>query len=369
MALALPFEGLPPIWQVLFSASFVVIVLMLVWTTLLFVKAQRARRRPPPAPADGADDVHVGLPRARAQRGGDDRRQRRPAAGRAGGRSGTSSSSTMARTTARRRSSPASATRAHVLRRDATPRARGQGGGAQPCVSARSASSSARGRPRPRDRRHRRRRRATAPTTPRATRPRTSPRISVGGVQSLVRIYNRDHLLTRLQDVEFGVYGFLYQAGRNGWGTAGMGGNGQFNRLIGSGRRRRPPRAMARSPDRGSGSRDPAARRRLGGPPGAACGRRAAGPSRPAAAAAAADALVTGRPSGDGAARRARAGTPVAARPLRSGRLPAAAAHPGPDRPGARRLASTAGDRRDAACGTTTCGGSSRSSTRSASAG
>jgi 1,2-diacylglycerol 3-beta-glucosyltransferase len=55
MALALPFEGLPPIWQLLFSASFVVIVLMLVWTTLLFVKAQRARRRPPSAPADGAD--------------------------------------------------------------------------------------------------------------------------------------------------------------------------------------------------------------------------------------------------------------------------------------------------------------------------
>ena len=33
------------------------------------------------------------------------------------------------------------------------------------------------------------------------------------------------------QDIEFSVYGCLYQAGRNGWGTAGMGGNGQFNRL------------------------------------------------------------------------------------------------------------------------------------------
>lgn len=32
--------------------------------------------------------------------------------------------------------------------------------------------------------------------------------------------------------VEFSVYGHLYQAGRNGWGTAGMGGNGQFNRLA-----------------------------------------------------------------------------------------------------------------------------------------
>jgi cellulose synthase/poly-beta-1,6-N-acetylglucosamine synthase-like glycosyltransferase len=54
---------------------------------------------------------------------------------------------------------------------------------------------------------------------------------AVGGVQSLVRIYNRNHLLTWLQDVEFSVYGHLFQAGRDHWGTAGMGGNGQFNRL------------------------------------------------------------------------------------------------------------------------------------------
>jgi 1,2-diacylglycerol 3-beta-glucosyltransferase len=53
----------------------------------------------------------------------------------------------------------------------------------------------------------------------------------VGGMQSLVRIYNRRHLLTWLQDVEFSVYGHLFQAGRDHWGTAGMGGNGQFNRL------------------------------------------------------------------------------------------------------------------------------------------
>ncbi len=54
---------------------------------------------------------------------------------------------------------------------------------------------------------------------------------AVGGVQSLVRIYNRGGLLTWMQDVEFGVYGSLFQEGRNDWGTAGMGGNGQFNRL------------------------------------------------------------------------------------------------------------------------------------------
>ncbi len=53
----------------------------------------------------------------------------------------------------------------------------------------------------------------------------------VGGVQSLVRIYNTKSFLTWMQDVEFSIYGRLFQAGRNGWGIAGMGGNGQFNRL------------------------------------------------------------------------------------------------------------------------------------------
>jgi 1,2-diacylglycerol 3-beta-glucosyltransferase len=54
----------------------------------------------------------------------------------------------------------------------------------------------------------------------------------VGGVQVRVRIYNRSRLLTWCQDVEFGIFGLLFQAGRTPWGTAGMGGNGQFNRLA-----------------------------------------------------------------------------------------------------------------------------------------
>jgi 1,2-diacylglycerol 3-beta-glucosyltransferase len=53
----------------------------------------------------------------------------------------------------------------------------------------------------------------------------------IGGVQALVRIYNRGGFLTLMQDVEFSIYGRVYQAGRNRAGTAGMGGNGQFNRL------------------------------------------------------------------------------------------------------------------------------------------
>lgn len=53
----------------------------------------------------------------------------------------------------------------------------------------------------------------------------------IGGVQLRVRIYNRGHVLTWFQDVEFGTYGLLHQLGRSRLGTAGMGGNGQFNRL------------------------------------------------------------------------------------------------------------------------------------------
>ena len=53
----------------------------------------------------------------------------------------------------------------------------------------------------------------------------------VGGVQTLVRIYNRHRLLTWFQDIEFSIYGRLFQSGRNRWGTAGMGGNGQYNRM------------------------------------------------------------------------------------------------------------------------------------------
>jgi 1,2-diacylglycerol 3-beta-glucosyltransferase len=53
----------------------------------------------------------------------------------------------------------------------------------------------------------------------------------IGGVQALVRIYNRGGFLTNMQDLEFAIYGSVYQAGKNREGTAGMGGNGQFNRL------------------------------------------------------------------------------------------------------------------------------------------
>lgn len=68
------------------------------------------------------------------------------------------------------------------------------------------------------------------PMAGRAARFFEDPR--TGGVQSQVRIYNRGGLLTVAQDLEFGVFGTVFQLGRTKWGTANMGGNGQFNRLA-----------------------------------------------------------------------------------------------------------------------------------------
>ncbi|WP_198652824.1 glycosyltransferase family 2 protein [Actinocorallia populi] len=54
----------------------------------------------------------------------------------------------------------------------------------------------------------------------------------VGAVQIGVRMYNRDlGLLARLQDMEFVVYGEIFQKARRHLGSVGMGGNGQFMRL------------------------------------------------------------------------------------------------------------------------------------------
>ncbi len=54
----------------------------------------------------------------------------------------------------------------------------------------------------------------------------------VGAVQIGVRMYNRRKgLLARLQDMEFVVYGEIFQNARRHLGSVGMGGNGQFMRL------------------------------------------------------------------------------------------------------------------------------------------
>lgn len=55
----------------------------------------------------------------------------------------------------------------------------------------------------------------------------------IGAVQIGVRMYNRDRgLLARLQDMEFVVYGEVFQNARRRIGSVGMGGNGQFMRLA-----------------------------------------------------------------------------------------------------------------------------------------
>ncbi|MEZ5187003.1 MAG: glycosyltransferase family 2 protein [Candidatus Nanopelagicales bacterium] len=54
----------------------------------------------------------------------------------------------------------------------------------------------------------------------------------VGGVQVHVHIYNQSSWLTRMQALEFKIFGGLFQVGRSWWGTAFLGGNGQFNRMT-----------------------------------------------------------------------------------------------------------------------------------------
>ncbi|GAA2724687.1 MULTISPECIES: glycosyltransferase [Streptomyces] len=54
-----------------------------------------------------------------------------------------------------------------------------------------------------------------------------------GATQVGVRMYNRHKgLLARLQDMEFVIYGDVFQSARRYFGSVGMGGNGQFMRLA-----------------------------------------------------------------------------------------------------------------------------------------
>ena len=55
---------------------------------------------------------------------------------------------------------------------------------------------------------------------------------SVGGVQLVVRIRNRDSLTLTFQDMEFWAMAGLGQLGRMNIGSVSMGGNGQFTRLT-----------------------------------------------------------------------------------------------------------------------------------------
>jgi 1,2-diacylglycerol 3-beta-glucosyltransferase len=230
IAAATPFSGLPLGWAIPLWIGLAVIVAMLAWTAVLFVRGQRARLRAPAAPADAADRftwvflvpalneevtirdsvqrlLEVDVARRRIvviDDGSDDR------------------------------TPEILASIDHpdlvVLRRNLPDARVGKAAGLNHAYSMLDAATlggaardetivvvvDADGRLRP--------------DAPRYAASHFADE-RVGGVQSLVRIYNRRRLLTWMQDVEFSVYGSLFQEGRNDWGTAGMGGNGQFNRL------------------------------------------------------------------------------------------------------------------------------------------
>lgn len=230
VALSMPFESLSAVWEILFTAALAVIVFTLAWTTLLFIRGEHARSRAPEAPEDGAGAytwvfLVPALNEALTIRDSVGRLLEMPVANRHivvvddGSDDGTDELL-----------AGMSAPGLHTLRRD-PPDAR-QGKAAALNYAYRSLDSllgyvdrdraivvvvDADGR--------------LHTDAPRYAAAHFADDERVGGVQALVRMYNRDGVLTRLQDVEFGVYGYLYQAGRTDWGSAGMGGNGQFNRL------------------------------------------------------------------------------------------------------------------------------------------
>lgn len=231
-AIALPFEGLPVPFAALYWVALLVICAMLAWTAALFVRGLRWRRGEPEADQPGADrrlwvflvpalneaitirDCVARLEQVRAARklvvvidDGSDDATSEILAGLAG-----PDLIVLRREPPHARQGKAAALN-HAYR--ALDRVLARSGTSRADVIVCVVDADGRIDP-------------EAPS-------RVAPHFAdgrTGGVQSLVRIYNRRTPLTWMQDVEFGVYGFLYQAGRSAWGTAGMGGNAQFNRLV-----------------------------------------------------------------------------------------------------------------------------------------
>ena len=222
-----PFEGLPLAWEVLFGICLVVVVAMFLWTLMLFLRGHRAIVRPPVAAAEAADGFNwvFMVPALNEE-------------------------VTIADSVQRLLELPVKSRRVLVIDDDSDDRT-GEilAGFEHPdlFVLTRRAPNARKGKAAGLNYAYRSlvgyddralaivvivdadgRLDAEAPRY--AASHFEDPK--VGGVQSLVRIYNRQHFLTWMQDVEFSVYGHLFQAGRDHWGTAGMGGNGQFNRLA-----------------------------------------------------------------------------------------------------------------------------------------
>jgi 1,2-diacylglycerol 3-beta-glucosyltransferase len=224
-----PFEGLPLPWEILFSIAFVVVVAMFSWTVLLFVRGWWAESRAPRASNEDADDfTWVFLVPA------------------------LSEELTIGDSVQRLLELDVAQRRVLVIddgSDDRTPEILASIDHPDLLVLRRDAPNARTGKAAALNDAYRSLRRLlgevdrsrviTVVVDADGRLHRDAPRYaaahfrdtSVGGVQALVRIYNRRRLLTWLQDVEFSVYGHLFQAGRDDWGTAGMGGNGQFNRL------------------------------------------------------------------------------------------------------------------------------------------
>lgn len=221
-----PFEGLPVPWEILFSVCLVVVVAMFLWSLLLFVRAHAAVTHPPEAPPDGAEEFSwVFLVPA------------------------LNEEVTIADSVQRLLEVPVARRRIIVIddgSDDRTPEILAGIDDPDLFVLRRDKPNAQLGKAAALNyayrslRDHGEREKTIVVIVDADGRLRQSaPRYAashfadpeVGGMQSLVRIYNRQGLLTWLQDVEFSVYGHLFQAGRDHWGTAGMGGNGQFNRL------------------------------------------------------------------------------------------------------------------------------------------
>ncbi len=222
----LPFEGLAPGWEAILLCCLAVLLLMFLWTAILFVRAQSAAVAAPTATEDGADSftwVFL-VPALNEEITIADSVRRLLDLDLAHRRVLVIDDGSEDRTAAILAAIEHPDLR--VLRRCA-PRA--QEGKAAALNDAYSSLSGLADRERT----------IVAIVDADGRLHRDAPRYvashfndpAVGGVQSLVRVYNRHGLLTWLQDVEFSVYGYLFQAGRDDWGTAGMGGNGQFNRL------------------------------------------------------------------------------------------------------------------------------------------
>jgi len=222
-----PFEGLPPVWEILFGVCLCVVVAMFCWTLLLFVRGHAAIVRPPAAPPGGEDDFEwIFLVPA------------------------LNEEVTIADSVKRLLAMPVARKRVIVIddgSNDRTPEILAGFDDPDLVVLRRDKPNAQVGKAAALNHAYRclgeiedREAAIVVIVDADGRLDAEAPRYaashfadpSVGGVQSLVRIYNRGHLLTWLQDVEFAVYGHLFQAGRDHWGTAGMGGNGQFNRLV-----------------------------------------------------------------------------------------------------------------------------------------